>query len=110
MVLAVGHEQPHVGEQGGGLEQLAGVVAQPVDACRLVEQHQREAGHVGRVLGLFVHQLGQAHHAASAQVVQMVQSGAVRALERVEQRAFAQRVARHHHLVDAQGAHRLLER
>ena len=78
VVLAVGHEQAHVGQQGGRLEQLAGLVAEVVQRARgLVEQLEGQPGHVGRVVGLLVHHLGQADHAAPAQVVEVVERGAV---------------------------------
>ena len=108
VVLGVRHVQPDVGQQRGRLEQLPGVVAQAVEPGRLVEQLEGQLGHMGTVLGLVVHELGQAGDAAPPQVVEVVEGGTVATLEGVEQRPLSQGVARDHHLVDAEHGHGLL--
>ena len=96
VVLAVGDHQADVGQQGAGLEVLAGRAVEVVQRHQAVEQLDGEAGDVGRVGGVVVAAVGELEDAAPRHVAQVVQAAVVGAavaqpLERVDEHAVAQR-------------------
>jgi hypothetical protein len=63
VVLGVRQEHPHVAEERGCLEDLAGLVAEAVALPGRVEELEGEAGDLSGVRGVLVHELAEVEHA-----------------------------------------------